>query len=104
MSLAIGEDSMAAYVIVDLNVKDDAALASYRRAVPATVEKYGGRFIVRAGACEVLEGDWTPKRMVVLEFPSMDALKRWYRSDDYKPLLAERQRYSTADLIAVEGV
>jgi len=95
---------MAAYVIVDLNVKDDAALASYRRAVPATVEKYGGRFIVRAGACEVLEGDWTPKRMVVLEFPSMDALKRWYRSDDYKPLLAERQRYSTADLIAVEGI
>jgi uncharacterized protein (DUF1330 family) len=95
---------MVAYVIVDLDVKDAGALESYRRAVPATVAKYGGRFIVRGGAFEVLEGDWTPKRVVVLEFPSMDALKRWYRSDDYTPLIAERQRHSKADLIAVEGV
>ena len=95
---------MAAYLIVDLDVKDQAALESYRRAVPATIEKYGGRFLVRGGAFEVLEGDWTPKRVVVLEFPSMDALQRWYRSDEYKPLLAERQRHSKANLIAVEGV
>jgi uncharacterized protein (DUF1330 family) len=95
---------MAAYVIVDLDMKDPAALEGYRRAVPATLAKFGGRFIVRGGACEVLEGDWTPKRVVVLEFPSMDALKRWYRSDEYKPLIAERQRHSTGGLIAVEGV
>jgi uncharacterized protein (DUF1330 family) len=95
---------MAAYVIVDLDVRDAGALDNYRRAVPGTVAKYGGRFIVRGGAFEVLEGDWTPKRVVVLEFPSMDALKRWYRSDEYKPLLAERQRHSKANLIAVEGV
>jgi uncharacterized protein (DUF1330 family) len=95
---------MAAYVIVDLDVKDAGALESYRRQVPATIAKYGGRFIVRGGAFEVLEGNWTPKRVVVLEFPSMDALKRWYRSDDYKPLLAERQRHSEADIIAVDGV
>jgi uncharacterized protein (DUF1330 family) len=95
---------MAAYVIVDLEVKDAAALADYRRDVPATVAKYGGRFLVRGGACEVLEGDWRPKRVVVLEFPSMDALKRWYRSEDYKPLLAQRLAHATGDLIAVEGV
>jgi len=95
---------MAAYVIVDLDVKDPGALESYRREVPATVAKYGGRFIVRGGAFEVLEGDWTPKRVVVLEFPTMDALKRWYRSNDYKPLLTERQRHSRANLIAVDGV
>lgn len=95
---------MAAYVIVDLDVKNEAALAGYRRAVPETVAKFGGRFLVRGGACELLEGSWTPKRVVVLEFPSMDALKRWYRSDDYKPLLADRLRHAEADLIAVEGV
>ena len=95
---------MAAYVIVDLDVKNEAALAAYRRAVPETVAKYGGRFLVRGGASEVLEGNWQPKRVVVLEFPSMDALKRWYRSDDYKPLLADRLRHAGADFIAVEGV
>ena len=95
---------MAAYLVVDLDVKDAGALESYRRQVPATIAKYGGRFIVRGGAFEVLEGNWTPKRVVVLEFPSMDALKRWYRSDDYKPLIAERQRHSKGDIIAVDGV
>jgi uncharacterized protein (DUF1330 family) len=95
---------MVAYAIVDLDVKDPSKLESYRRDVPATVAKYGGRFIVRGGACEVLEGDWTPKRIVVLEFPTMDALKRWYHSEEYKPLLAQRLAHSAADLIAVEGI
>lgn len=95
---------MAAYAIVDLDVKNADALANYRREVPTTVAKYGGRFLVRGGASVVLEGNWTPKRVVVLEFPSMDALQRWYRSDDYKPLLADRLRHSTANFIAVDGV
>jgi uncharacterized protein (DUF1330 family) len=95
---------MAAYAIVDLDVKDAEALANYRRDVPATVAKYGGRFLARGGATVVLEGGWKPKRVVVLEFPSMDALQRWYRSDDYKPLLADRLRHSTANFIAVDGV
>jgi uncharacterized protein (DUF1330 family) len=95
---------MAAYVIVDLDVKNAEALESYRRAVPATIEKYGGRFLVRGGACEVLEGDWTPKRVVLLEFPNMAALRRWYHSEDYKPLLTQRQANASADLIAVEGL
>lgn len=95
---------MAAYAIVDLDVKDAEALANYRRDVPATVAKYGGKFLARGGATVVLEGSWKPKRVVVLEFPSMDALQRWYRSDDYKPLLADRLRHSTANFIAVDGV
>ena len=95
---------MAAYAIVDLDVKDAEALANYRRDVPATVAKYGGRFLARGGATVVLEGSWKPKRVVVLEFPSMDALQRWYRSDDYKPLLADRLRHSTANFIAIDGV
>ena len=70
---------MAAFVIVDVDVKNDAALAGYRRAVPETVAKYGGRFLVRGGAYEELEGSWQPKREVVLEIPSKEALQRWYR-------------------------
>jgi uncharacterized protein (DUF1330 family) len=95
---------MVAYVIVDLDVKDAAGYDSYRREVPATLAKYGGRFLVRGGASEVLEGSWAPKRVVVLEFASMDALKRWYHSEEYKPLIKLRQAHSSGDLIAVEGV
>jgi uncharacterized protein (DUF1330 family) len=95
---------MAAYVIVDLDVKNDSALESYHRAVPATIEKYGGRFLVRGGAFDVLEGEWTPKRVVLLEFPTMAALKRWYHSEDYRPLLQQRLANASADLIAVEGL
>ncbi len=95
---------MAAYVIVDLEVKDPSAYESYRREVPATIAKYGGRFLVRGGEVQVLEGDWAPKRVVLLEFPSMEALQRWYRSEDYKPLIAQRQRAAAGDLIAVQGV
>ena len=95
---------MAAYVIVDLEVKNAAALDNYRAKVPDTIAKYGGRFLVRGGAHEVIEGNWRPKRVVVLEFPSMDALKRWYDSADYKPLIAERKAAAATDLIAVEGL
>lgn len=94
---------MAAYVIVDLDVKNAAALENYRAKVPDTIARYGGRFLVRGGAHEVIEGDWRPKRVVVLEFPSMDALKRWYNSPEYKPLIAERKAAAATDLIAVEG-
>jgi uncharacterized protein (DUF1330 family) len=95
---------MAAYVLVDLDVKNAAGLDNYRSKVGDTLTKYGGKFIVRGGAHEVLEGDWQPKRIVVLEFPSMDALKRWYNSPEYRPLIAERQRAASGPLVAVEGV
>ncbi len=94
---------MAAYLIVDLEVKNSAGYDDYRRQVPATLAKYGGRFIVRGGASETLEGSWAPKRVVVVEFPDMAALKRWYNSEDYKPLIALRQKHSAGDVIAVEG-
>ncbi len=94
---------MAAYLIVDLEVKNPAGYDEYRRQVPATLAKYGGRFIVRGGAAETLEGGWAPKRVVVVEFPDMAALKRWYHSADYKPLIELRQAHSAGDVIAVEG-
>jgi uncharacterized protein (DUF1330 family) len=94
---------MAAYLIVDIDVKNAAGYDEYRRQVPPTVAKYGGRFIVRGGASEVLEGNWAPKRVVVVEFPTMEALKRWYNSPEYMPLIALRQSHSSGDVIAVEG-
>ena len=94
---------MAAYIIADVDVTNPAGYDEYRRQVPATVEKYGGRFVVRGGALEGLEGSWSPKRIVVLEFPTMDALKRWYHSPEYKPLIALRQKASRGNVIAVEG-
>ena len=94
---------MAAYLIADIEVTDAEGYDAYRRQVPATVAKYGGRFAARGGAVEALEGGWTPKRVVVLEFPTMDALKRWYHSEDYKPLIELRQKASRGSIIAVEG-
>ncbi|HXY99325.1 MAG TPA: DUF1330 domain-containing protein [Stellaceae bacterium] len=94
---------MAAYLIVDIEVADATLYESYRRDVPATVAKYGGRFLVRGGAFEVLEGGWQPKRVIVVEFPTMEALKRWYHSVEYKPLLDRRQQASRGNIIAVEG-
>jgi uncharacterized protein (DUF1330 family) len=94
---------MAAYVIVDINVHDDPGMAEYRKLVPATVEKYGGRFAVRGGKFEVREGNWQPTRIVLLEFPSVDHARRWYDSPEYAPLLAMRLKASTAKLVIVDG-
>ena len=95
---------MAAYVLSDIAVFDPDAYEDYRRRVPAVIEKYGGRYLVRGGASEVLEGDRQPNRLIVLEFPDMGALRRWYRSDDYQALLRIRQSAARSTIVAVEGV
>jgi uncharacterized protein (DUF1330 family) len=95
---------MAAYFIVDLDVHDPQGIEEYRRLVPATIERHGGRYLVRGGAHQVIEGDWHPKRVVVLEFPSVEAARRWYDSADYRELRALRHRTSRANTILVEGV
>ena len=74
---------MAAYAIVELDVTDPEKFEEYRKQVPATIQAYGGRYVIRGGATETLEGDWTPARIVVLEFPDIAALKAWYGSDIY---------------------
>ena len=95
---------MPAYVIVDVTVTDQAAMEEYRKQVPATLAKYGGRFIVRGGAHQTMEGDWKPNRLVVLEFPSMEQAKRWYDSEEYREPKALRLRAGHAKLVMVEGV
>lgn len=94
---------MPAYVIVDIEVTDAGAFEDYRKQVPATVQKYGGRFLVRGGAMEVIEGEWRPKRVVVLEFPSLEQARRWYDSEEYRAPKALRLRTSRANIVLVEG-
>lgn len=95
---------MAAYVIANIEVRDPATYERYRRDVPATIEKYGGRFLVRGGAVEALEGDFVPKRIVVLEFPSIERAKQWWDSPEYRPLCELRKSASRGDLFLVAGV
>jgi uncharacterized protein (DUF1330 family) len=94
---------MAAYVIGEIDVTDPATYDDYRKQVGATVEKFGGRFVVRGGSVQTLEGAWAPKRIVVLEFPSMAQAQKWYRSPEYAPLIKLRQKAARGRLILVEG-
>lgn len=94
---------MSAYVLAEIEVTDPAAYEDYRKQVPAVVTKYGGKFVVRGGRIESMEGGWSPKRVVVLEFPSMDQALKWYRSADYAPLIKLRQKAARGRLIIVEG-
>ena len=94
---------MSAYVIAEIDVVDPAGYEEYRKQVLAVVTKYGGKFLVRGGQVEPKEGGWTPKRIVVLEFPSMAQAQKWYHSPDYAPLIKLRQKASKGKLILVEG-
>ena len=95
---------MSAYVVVEVNVTDPQLYAEYAKGVSATIAAYGGKYLVRGGAVETKEGGWTPKRVVVLEFASMDQARKWYHSPEYKPLLEMRLKAANAKLILVEGV
>ena len=94
---------MSAYVIGEIDVTDPAVYEDYRKQVLAVVTKYGGRFLVRGGTVDSKEGGWAPKRIVVLEFPSMEQAQKWYHSADYAPLIKLRQKASKGKLILVEG-
>jgi uncharacterized protein (DUF1330 family) len=95
---------MTAYLIADVEVLDTVAYEEYRQKVPATIAAYGGRYIARGGATEVLEGSWSPKRCVLLEFPSMAHFKAWWDSPEYVPLRAIRRRATRSNLIVTEGL
>jgi uncharacterized protein (DUF1330 family) len=95
---------MAAYLVVQVDVKDPARYADYRTMVPPTLAKYGGRFIVRGGRTETLEGDWSPKRFVVVEFPSLEQAKAWWASPEYAEAKALRQATSETQMIVAEGI
>ena len=95
---------MAAYVIAEVEVTDPAAFEEYRKQVPATIAKYGGKYLARGGVTETREGDWRPKRLVILEFASMDQARRWYDSPEYAPVLAMRLKAARTKLLFADGL
>jgi uncharacterized protein (DUF1330 family) len=95
---------MPAYFVVDLDVTNAEGMAPYRDAVPATVERYGGRYLTRGGAHELIEGGPAPKRVVILEFSDTAAFRRWYNSPEYQAILPNRLNNSKSRAFIVEGV
>jgi len=95
---------MPAYVIAETDVTDPERYERYRAASPAAIAAGGGRFVVRGGEIAVLEGDWNPSRLVVLEFPDLDAAKRWYESEQYQEAKRLREGAENLRMVAVQGV
>jgi uncharacterized protein (DUF1330 family) len=95
---------MPAYVIVETDVRDAEQYEQYKAASPGAITAGGGRFVVRGGEVAVLEGDWRPTRLVVLEFENLDAAKRWYDSPEYREAKQLREGAATLHMVAVEGL
>jgi uncharacterized protein (DUF1330 family) len=95
---------MAAYIIADSHVTDPAMYDQYRALVPAALAAYGGRFLVRGGETAVLEGDWSPRRVIVIEFADLAAARTFYDSPEYRAARNLRAGAATIDMIAVAGV
>ncbi|PYJ76202.1 MAG: DUF1330 domain-containing protein [Verrucomicrobia bacterium] len=95
---------MPAYVIVEIDIVDPVGYEEYKKLADATVKKYSGKYIVRGGKAETLEGDWDPKRIVVLEFESTDRAKEWLNCEEYREPRKMRHRTARTNMILVEGV
>jgi uncharacterized protein (DUF1330 family) len=95
---------MPAYIIVETDVHDPEQYEHYKQATPAAVAAGGGRFLVRGGELSVLEGDWQPKRLVVLEFEDLAAAERFYRSPQYQEAKRLREGAANMNMVAVQGV
>jgi uncharacterized protein (DUF1330 family) len=95
---------MTAYVIVDIEVTDPEGYKEYAKMAPAAVTLYGGKYIARGGHNETLEGDWQAKRLVILEFPSVEQAKNWLNSPEYAPARKLRHQYARSNMVVVEGL
>ena len=95
---------MSALIIVDIEVTDPVRYEDYKRLASAAIAAHGGRYLVRGGASEVLDGDWTPRRLVVLQFDSVEKAKAWRSSAEYAEAKKVREHCARANMIVVEGV
>ena len=95
---------MTAYLIVETDITDPEQYEQYKAASPGAVEAGGGRFLVRGGELAVLEGDWSPTRLVVLEFEDLEAVKRFYASPEYQEAIKLREGAANLKMVAVEGI
>ena len=95
---------MPAYIVAEIEVQDPQTFEEYRRLAAASIAVHGGRYVVRGGPVETLEGSWTPQRIVILEFPSTEHARSWWNSADYREAKALRQTCSHAEFLLVQGV
>jgi len=95
---------MAAYVISDVEMVDPELFEKYRALAPGTIAQYGGRYLVRGGKIQTIEGDWKPKPLVIVEFPTMQRALEWYHSPEYAEALKVREKALSRNLIFVDGV
>lgn len=95
---------MPAYIISDVTIRDREAFEAYRSRAAASIAAHGGRYLVRGGDVETLEGDWQPGPLIVVEFPDIETARRWYRSEEYAAALEVRDTALSRNLILVEGI
>ena len=95
---------MPAYIIVEISIHNLEEYKEYVKLTPASIAQYDGKFVVRGGQTETIEGDWKPERIVVLEFPSTEKAKQWWNSEEYAKAKAIRHRTANTKMILVEGV
>jgi uncharacterized protein (DUF1330 family) len=95
---------MTAYVIVDINVTDPVRYAEYKELAAPTVELYGGKYIARGGTTEILEGSWSPNRLVILQFDSVEQAKNWLNSPEYHEPRRLRHETAVSNMVVIEGV
>ncbi len=95
---------MAAYVVLDIDVKDPAGYDDYKKLAAPAVAAYGGKYLARGGPSENFEGNWQPKRIVILEFESVARAKQWLVSPEYKQARELRHKYAATNAVVVEGV
>lgn len=94
---------MAAYVVVQIGIEDPARYEEYKRLAPPSIAAYGGRYLARGGASEVLEGSWQPPRLVILEFPDAATARAWWGSAEYATAKAIRQSCARTEMLLIEG-
>jgi uncharacterized protein (DUF1330 family) len=95
---------MPAYVISDVTIRDEETIEIYRTRAAASIAQHGGRYLVRGGKVETLEGKWKPGPLIVVEFPDIETARHWYRSDEYAAALEVRDAALSRNLILVDGI
>lgn len=94
---------MAGYIVADIAITDPDGYQKYAQQTAGTLEPYGGKFLVRGGQPETLEGDWETKRIVIIEFPSVEQAKAWYDSPEYEAIKSIRQRSAVSNILIAHG-
>ena len=94
---------MPAYVVVDITVNDPQTYERYKLLAPPAIAAFQGKYLVRGGRCETLEGEWDPPRLVILEFPNTDAAKAWWESEEYAAAKALRQASASTEMLLIDG-